>query len=191
MDVMEHITHIGDPIDFEHETDNFFALTFLPLDFFDDWERGSLLSNFAADYFQHNFRRKEEHNLISTVVNELIENAVKFSRNNSAPVQVILKKRREELLIQADNSVPRHRQESFVTICRDIFNRDLEELYIERIHSNAQNPSASGIGLILIKKDYSSGLGFDFYTDENNISHVAVTTMLDLHELRIQHDYRD
>ena len=47
--------HIGDRIDFETDIDNYFALTFLPLDFFDNWERGSLLSDFAADYFRHNF----------------------------------------------------------------------------------------------------------------------------------------
>jgi hypothetical protein len=174
--------HIGDAIDFEHDTENYFAFTLLPIDFFDSWERGSLLSNFAADYFKHNFPSDTAHNLISTVLNELIENAVKFSRNNSMPVQIIMKKRKNELLIRADNSLPKHRQDAFVAICRDIFKKDLDELYVERMNSNLSDSGSSGIGLILIKKDYSTGLNFSFYTDSQNSAHVEVTAKLDFHD---------
>ena len=177
---------IGDPIDFEHDTENCFTFSFLPLDFFDSWERSSLLSNFAADYFEHNFPGGAAHNLISTVLNELIENAVKFSRNNSMPVEIVMKKRKSELLIRADNSLPRHRQDAFMAICKDIFERDLDELYVERMNSNLTDSGSSGIGLILIRKDYSAGLNFNFYTDGRNSAHVVVTAQLDFHDLRNQ-----
>lgn len=176
--------HIGDNIDFEKNTDNLFAVTFLPLDFFDNWERGSLLSNFVADYYSHNFPGPEAQNLISTVVNELVENAVKFSRNNSIPVEITVKKRGEEMLIQADNCLPKHRQEAFVAICREISEKDLEELYVKRMDENSKDPSSSGIGLILIKKDYCAGLSFRFYIDAHNSARVAVTAKLDFHGLR-------
>ena len=176
--------HIGDAIDFERDTDNFFSVTILPLDMFDCWERGSQLSNFAADYFKHNFPTDEQHNLISTVLNELIENAVKFSRNNSMPVVIIMKRRKNELLIQADNCLPRHRKDAFIEICREIAAADLDRLYVDRMHENAYDTNSSGIGLILIKKDYSAGLSFEFYADDRNYSHVAITAQLDFQDMR-------
>jgi len=178
--------HIGTAVDFEHDTESRFQVTVLPLDFFDYWARGSMLSNFLADYYNHNFPGQEAHNLISTVLNELIENAVKFSRNNSMPVEITVKKRKDELLIQADNSLPVHRRDPFIAICREISERDLDELYLERIQENLRNPTSSGIGLILLKKDYCSGLSFDFYTDDRNSARVAVTALLDFKDLRSQ-----
>ncbi|MBN1686332.1 MAG: hypothetical protein JW852_06730 [Spirochaetales bacterium] len=180
------ILHIGDNIDFHNDIDNLFSVTFLPLDFFDSWERGSLLSNFVADYYGHNFPGPEARNLISTVVNELIENAVKFSRNNSMPVIITIKKRKEEMLIQADNCLPKHRQDAFVAVCREISEKDLDELYVKRMHENLKDPNSSGIGLILIKKDYCAGLSFSFYTDDRHGTHVAVTAKLDFDDLRKQ-----
>jgi|APSaa5957512622_1039677.scaffolds.fasta_scaffold142349_1 hypothetical protein len=176
--------HIGDVIDFNQDTDNYFAVTILPLDLFDNWERGSVLSNFAADYYRHNFPSDEEHNLISTVLNELVENAVKFSRNNSMPVRIVLKRRNNELLIRADNCLPKHRRESFIAVCNEIAQADLDDLYVDRMHENVYDTHSSGIGLILIKKDYGESLSFDFYTDARNNPHVAVTVKLDFHDMR-------
>ncbi len=171
--------HIGDTINFDSDVDNCFALTFLPLDFFDNWERGSLLSNFAADYFRHNFPTEREHNLISTVLNELIENAVKFSKNKSTPVEITMKKRKTSLLVKACNSLPRHQRDRFVRICEELFERDLDSLYVKRIESDVDDPHASGIGLILVKKDYCSGVSFDFSDDSSRKPTVAVTVRLD------------
>ena len=172
---MEKPVHIGDKIDFEKDTENFFSITFLPLDVFDDWERGSKLSNFIADYYLHDFSSETDHNLISTVFNELIENAVKFSRNNSFPIEVVAKKRHGNLLAKVTNTLPKHRRDPFMNTCRDLFNKDLEELYLKRIEDGIEDESASGIGLILIKKDYESCMRFDFFTDDSNNAKVSVT----------------
>jgi hypothetical protein len=94
-----------------------------------------------------------------------------------------MKKRREELLVQADNSIPKHRKDTFVTICRELFEKDLDELYVERMHENLEDPGSSGIGLILIKKDYSTGLNFNFYTDAKESARVEVTVKLDFEDL--------
>ncbi len=183
MQCADEIIQIGDTIDFENDTEDFFSVTFLPLDFFDNWERGNLLSNFLAEYYRHNFPEAEAQNLISTVLNELIENAVKFSRNNSMPVEITIRKRREELLIRADNTLPKNRQEAFISICRELSRANLNALYIDRMHQNIEDPTSSGIGLILIKKDYSEGLNFQFYHD-GTCAHVAVTVKLDIDSLR-------
>jgi hypothetical protein len=96
------------------------------------------------------------------------------------PIHIVMKKRGEELLVKSDNSMPNHRKDTFVTRCKELFDKDLDELYIERMNKNLEDPGSSGIGLILIKKDYSAGLSFTFYTDINSGARVDVTAKLDL-----------
>jgi hypothetical protein len=151
---------------------------FLPLDMFDSWQRGSLLSDFAAQYFAHNFPLESDVGLISTVVNELVENAVKFSANNSLPVDVTVRKARQRLVVRAVNSVPRHRCEPFIGVCGQLFERNLDDLYVERIGENTVRREASGLGLLLVKKDYCTGLSFEFRFDEDETVQVAVTAEL-------------
>ena len=186
--MIEHVS-IGDPIEFEESAENYFAISFLPLDVFDDWERGSKLANFLADYYYHNFQSESSHNLISTVCNEIIENAVKFSRNNSSPIEIIAKKRRDHLLVRTTNTISNHRCSSFMKTCKDLFREDLDELYIQRIEEGSEIDDVSGIGLILIKKDYDSRVSFDFYRDET--SQVSVTIEININQGQSDESFRD
>ena len=169
---------LGDRIDFKEGVDTSFTMRFLPLDMFDDWQRGSALSDFAARYFGHNFPGEEQFSLLSTVVNELVENAVKFTANNSMPVELTLKRAKDRMLIQTANTIPVHRCQPFMAVCQELFEKDLDGLYVERVKQDQENSSASGLGLLLIKKDYSSKLSFEFQFDEDNT--VRVTAIAEL-----------
>ncbi len=169
---------LGDRIDLVEGVDSSFSVRFLPLDMFDDWQRGSVLSDFMAGYFRHNFPQEEQFGLVSTVVNELVENAVKFTTNNSLPVDLTLKKAPGRMLIQASNTVPVNRCQPFMAVCRELFEKDLEELYLERIKQDTTDHDASGLGLLLIRKDYSSRLSFEFRFDEDNSVRVTATAEL-------------
>lgn len=170
--------HIGDRIDFDRDFQSVFTIAMLPLDLFDSWQRGGLLSDFLADYFRPNFGSDEEHGLISTVVNELVENAAKFSANNSLPIDVTLKKHSGGLMVRTVNTVPHHRCRPFMEICAELFRKDLDELYVSRVEQDMQDREASGLGLLLIKKDYSASLGFDFTFEDEGAVQVAVTADL-------------
>jgi serine phosphatase RsbU (regulator of sigma subunit) len=177
--VLRGTVHVGDKIEFEDSVETSFTVRFLPLDMFDNWQRGSVLSNFTADYFRHNFPAEADGGLISTVVNELVENGAKFSANNSLPVELTLKKARNRLLVRATNSVPHHRCEPFMNVCRQLFDRNLDDLYVERIAEDTGHREASGLGLLLVKKDYCSRLSFDFRFDEDDTVQVSVTAELE------------
>ncbi|MBA7484112.1 MAG: GHKL domain-containing protein [Spirochaeta sp.] len=177
---MEDHTTIGDMIDFERNIETSFSLTFLPLDIFDNWERAGSLSDFIAGYFAPYFHSESAHNLISTIFNELIENAVKFSRNNSHSIDIVVKKRNKDLIARITNSIPRHRKKIFIEICRELFQKDLDELYLQKIEAGMDDSRRSGIGLIIIKKDYDIKIGFDFFVDLNSIMKVAVSLELTL-----------
>jgi serine phosphatase RsbU (regulator of sigma subunit) len=176
---MRGTVHVGDRIDFDRDVQTVFSIDLLPLDLFDNWQRGSLVSNFLADYFRPGGDADGAHGLISTVVNELVENAVKFSANNSQPIELTLKKRAEGLMVRAVNTVPHHRCAPFMEVCAELFRRDLDELYLSRVEQDVQDSDASGLGLLLIRKDYSARLSFDFTFDEDSSVQVAVTA--DLH----------
>ena len=177
---MEDHIIIGDKIDFKSNIETSFSLAFLPLDIFDSWERAGSLSDFIADYFAPYFQSESAHNLISTIFNELIENAVKFSHNNSQPIDIVVKKRNNNLLAKITNSIPRHRKEAFIEICRELFQKDLDKLYLQKIEEGMSDNKKSGIGLILIKKDYNIKIGFDFFVARNSIMRVDVTLELTL-----------
>lgn len=171
---------VGDRIDFDAGAETAFTIRFLPLDMFDHWSRGSMLSDFTAEYFRHNFPGDAQFGLISTVVNELVENAVKFTANNSLPVELTLKKAGRRLMVRATNAVRLHRAEPFMAVCRELFTNDLEEMYLERVKQDRESPEASGLGLLLIRKDYSARLGFEFRFDEDNTAQVTATAELAL-----------
>ncbi|MCK5153106.1 MAG: GHKL domain-containing protein [Spirochaetales bacterium] len=175
----EHII-IGDKIDFERDIETTFEFNFLPLDIFDNWSRVSSLSDFIAEYFESYFDSEAAHNVISTIFNEFIENAVKFTKNNSQPINIIVKKRDDNLISRITNTIPGHRKTTFIGICKELFTNDLDELFLTKIEEGSNDNSKSGIGLILIKKDYQVKTNFDFFESTNSANNVAVTFNLDL-----------
>lgn len=177
---MEERILIGDKIEFEKDIETTFEFRFLPLDIFDNWNRAGSLSDFIADYFESYFVNKTAHNVISTIFNEFIENAVKFTKNNSQPISITVKKRNNFLISRITNTIPLHRKTAFIGICEDLFTKDLDELFLEKIEEGASDSKKSGIGLILIKKDYHVETSFDFFKDSNSINNVAVTFNLNL-----------
>ncbi|MCR9141775.1 MAG: GHKL domain-containing protein [bacterium] len=170
--------HFGDTIDLQNDTENCFSVSMLPIDIFDSWDRCGDIADFVATYFQYSFRSPNSKGIISTVVNELIENAVKYSRNKSSTIQLEVRKRQENLLLQISNLIPRNQRDHFVVICQDLFQRDLEELYVEKLTHAQQDRTFSGIGLILLKKDYEARLGMDIVTDSKDLVRVDVTVEL-------------
>ena len=177
---MEERIIIGDKIEFEKNMESIFTFSFLPLDIFDNWARASSLSDFIAEYFGSYFENETSHNLISTVINEFIENAVKFTKNNSQPIVIIVKKRANDLICRITNSIPRHRKTAFIEICNKLYSHDLDQLFLDTIVEESDNKNESGIGLILIKKDYQVKTNFDFFIDSKQINNVAVTFKLNL-----------
>ena len=173
---MKNLVHIGDSIDTEEGIENIYSVSILPLDIFDFWERCGQFSDFIAEYFKYNFTdRPGCKNLISTVINELVENSVKYSKNKSQPVDVTIRKRGDRLVITVTNSVPRHQKEKFASVCQELFERDLDELYVERVEAASRDSKFSGLGLILLKKDYNAQLGFNFFENDQDLSYVTIS----------------
>lgn len=173
-----HHLHLGDTIDLEQATENRFSISILPIDIFDHWDRCGDIADFVGTYFQYNFEETTSQNIISTVVNELIENAVKYSRNKSSMIQLEIRKRQNHILLRVSNFIPRNQRDHFVRVCSDLFQRDLEELYLEKLTLGQKDRTFSGIGLILLKKDYEALLAMDIVVGQEESVRVDVTVDL-------------
>jgi hypothetical protein len=95
-------------------------------------------------------------------------------------IELILKKRNNNLISRITNSIPLHRKTAFIGICEDLFSKDLDQLFLDKIEKGAENHKESGIGLILIKKDYQVKTNFDFFENNEAKNNVAVTFKLNL-----------
>lgn len=136
-----------------------------PLDL--SWHHCTTTSDFLAEFFAlqrqgNSTEFNEVRHSIGYVVNELLENAIKFRQPGSVEVSTSLEGARFE--IQVTNFVSHDVAGRFQTLLHELTSRDPGELLIERIEANAEDSSASGsgLGLLTLMNDYGAELGWVF-----------------------------
>jgi len=155
-------TIIGDAIDLDKAYNNKLYLSLVPENVLSQWSRVSDVANFIADFYGHDLPSRLAHNTISTVLNELIENAVKFACHKGVPIDIYTFKNGNEFIFRVTNTVSEGTIDDFSRLCSTLFSQDLNRLYIQRIEDLYHNRAKTGIGLILLKKDYRMDINFGF-----------------------------
>lgn len=132
------------------------------------WLHCGLTADFIGGLFAQRYReegpmREEVRHSIGYLVNELLENTVKFRASGDVLVEASLEARNFELklsnFVSADDMVRFHEVLTAIT------GSDPSELLIRRIEENAasENPSGSGLGLLTLMSDYGARLGWAFF----------------------------
>ena len=136
----------------------------LPKDFNTEWQRCGQTADYLASYLAHHFEDFEmAMNVLSTVLNELIENSVKFSASQHEWVSISASFSGKAVILEATNSATAEQLELFTAFVERLLSEDVEDLFLARIEdSDFGVESGSGLGLITIKKDYLSGIGVRF-----------------------------
>lgn len=136
-----------------------------PLDL--TWHHASTTSEFIGEFYALrsgalSLDYNETRHSIGYLVNELLENAVKFRHPGNISVDTSIEGARFE--IRVSNLVNRETAERFSKLLEEITSRDPGELLIERIEANAEDAtsSASGLGLLTLMSDYGAKLGWEF-----------------------------
>ncbi|MGO4832693.1 ATP-binding protein [Rhizobiaceae sp. 2RAB30] len=133
------------------------------------WHHCSTTSEFLGEFFA--LRRKasgddynEARHSIGYLVNELLENAVKFRAPGDIVIESSLEDGRFELKVT--NLVPVETAARFNALLVELTSRDPGDLLIERIEANAADveSSGSGLGLLTLMSDYGARLGWTFHT---------------------------
>lgn len=141
------------------------SLRFVPLAFVTEWSRCGQTADYLARFLAYEFGNRENAvNVLSTVINELIENAVKFSADKAGLAEISVRQFGEYVSITTRNSANESQAESFREIAAGINAGDPEELFAQRIlHPPATG--GAGIGLIMLRKDYEAQLNVSIAPD--------------------------
>lgn len=134
------------------------------------WHHCSTTSDFLGDFFANLARKSnadynEARHSIGYLVNELLENAVKFRTPGDIVVDTAFDDGTFE--IRVSNFVGDDTAKHFQGLLAEITSRDPGELLIEKIEKNAADPlsSGSGLGLLTLMSDYGVRLGWKFFRD--------------------------
>ncbi|TGN17325.1 slr1658 superfamily regulator [Leptospira idonii] len=137
-----------------------------PLDLMAHWRRIGILSDFIGYFYGFSFvsdsgttpeamKSSEIVNSISTVFNELLENAAKYSFDKKADIDIDLIHRGNAFEMVVINRTNDKSLATYEINLKEIFEaQDLDELYIQKLELNENDPHHSGIGLVMILKDY-------------------------------------
>ena len=161
------------------------SLVFYPGDFAVRWSQCSATADFFAEYFaavracasDDEVVRAEFIGTLSYIVNELVENAVKFSVGETVEVTVVVDD--EELVAVVCNQILAATVEALVDKFRELVAGDPQEMLFARVEANAENPEtgASGLGFLTMMSDYGARLGWRFDAVGDNPHNVLLKTM--------------
>ena len=147
------------------------------------WKHASETCEFLGDVFALQHAKggadyNDARHSIIYLVNELLENAIKFRVPGSIRVDCSLKGGNFELTVSNDAAPEVAKR--FQSLIEEITSRDPGELLIERIEAKAadESSSGSGLGLLTLMNDYGARLGWDFRSAGSAVmlsTHAALT----------------
>jgi hypothetical protein len=131
------------------------------------WQHASATCEFLGDVFAVRHAKdgkdySEARHSIIYLVNELLENAIKFRSPGEIEVYCSLEDGNFELTVR--NHANSEIASGFQSLLSELTTRDPGELLIERIEANAADgtSSGSGLGLLTLMNDYGARLGWKF-----------------------------
>ena len=144
------------------------TITVRPIDLNAYWKRCGIMADFAAAFYAYAHDQPNIHkNIISTIFNELIENATKYSVKRDAEVKIQMKLYDTVLKIEIVNTPPQshfHKLQKHLTKLTE--SADLDELYIQTLTNKLGETPDSGMGLLILTKDYDLKIGAQFRKNE-------------------------
>jgi len=151
------------------------------------WSQCNLLADFLADYYSCFFPVEGENNdlidrgdmshSINYVINEMVENAVKFHSGGDIAVATGIVG--DEIIFLVSNQFASGSTGKFQQFLVEITSGDPGVLFIQRIEQNAVDGGkrASGLGFLTMMNDYKVKVGWKFEDCVGDQNNVLVRTM--------------
>ncbi|WCL50314.1 DUF6272 family protein [Leptospira sp. GIMC2001] len=168
----------GKVVPSEQVPDSHVEIIITPLDLVTYWKRVGILADFVAGFYSYSFlpvdvavkdiSETPVFHSISTVFNEMVENAAKYSMDKKSNITINLNQYGGIFKMQVENSTSKESAMNFHRVMSEVFaSDDLDSLYFKKLEENSQNPSGhSGIGLMMILKDYPAKMGVRIREDD-------------------------
>lgn len=150
---------------YDENTDADLSMNFvLPLEFMTKWARCGATSDYLAQYQSINIKQDQPTQIVmSSVINELMENAVKFSADKTKMITVSIQHYGYDVIIEAINITNQSGVNGIKRFIKKLeSSSSYEDLFFEQLESSFKFDDAgltSGIGILSILKDYSAKLG--------------------------------
>ena len=151
-----------------------------PIDLTTHWQRCGAISDMAAGYiafaYPGGFQGPQSavYSSISTILQELIENAARCSRQRGGMITVRINHYNRVVRIEVQNDTMPGIGQRFEKHLDMLFSApDLDELHMQ-IMENQLSGRQSGIGLLLLLKDYPVKLGVQFLREDEEHETIIV-----------------
>jgi hypothetical protein len=148
------------------------SLTLYPDSFPVRWSQASATADFVAGYLGAAPACRGREGLrgsLGYVLNELVENAVKFSA--PGPISVAAGVTGGEVVLLVQNPLSAARAAELRPRLEELCQGDPAELLVARVEANAEDPTApvSGLGFLTMMTDYGARLGWRFEPDGDGV----------------------
>ncbi len=126
----------------------------VPLDLVSEWRRCGMIADFMADYMAHGLeRRATARSVLSTVINELVENAAKFSADKHCTAHVSIRHHGEVVHAEIRNDATDEQVQDLRDVLTDLARDDANAVFRRRLQDRR------GLGLALLARDYRATMG--------------------------------
>ncbi|TGM60506.1 slr1658 superfamily regulator [Leptospira vanthielii] len=131
------------------------------------WKRCDVLSNFISQFYFHSYESKRlDKNAISTIINELVENAAKYSDKENSKIYIEIKDLGTDLRLEVKNRVTPWMKAIFENKIQTIQEGNINQLYFDALESRNNGSGSEGMGLLILLKDYQLKLAYEFTKTE-------------------------
>ncbi len=149
------------------------ATEIVPLDLLTQWRRCGMISDCLADYLSYAFERRDvARSILSTVVNELVENVAKYSADKLVPARVALEHHGTTLLVESRSVASAVHVETLAEELAELAAGDAAAVFARRMGQRL------GLGLALVASDYGASLGATVTPSGGGLSTVLVRAVL-------------
>jgi hypothetical protein len=169
------------------------SLTLSPSELTAHWLRCGQVSDFVAGYIasayaaEHRAGDAPLFTAISTVFQELIENAAKFSRKREATIGVTVKHFSRILMFEITNVTTPAFAQRFEEYLEQMSKAvDLGAVYLDIVEAQTESSAEalrSGIGLLVLRKDHEVRLGVKFSHDAEGRPTITVRAVQTLEDV--------
>ncbi|NBV41709.1 hypothetical protein EBR96_02940 [bacterium] len=134
-------------------------MSFMPKDLMAHWKRCGMTADFLASSQWANWH-PQVCNVVSTVLNELIENAVKYSAVDSKPIKLQFRVIGDLVDFEISNWAKEQIADGLGDQFRQLLSQDRDEMYLLHLEDAAKDGGDwSQMGLVSIVHDYEADLG--------------------------------
>ncbi len=156
-------------------------LGFPALDLVVQWHRCGMTADYFADYLACSFEHKETaRTVLSTIANELLENAAKFSGDKKRWVRIVARHFGSVVEFATESDAEQRHLVGLEGLLGELAHESAEVLFARRVEARARN----GLGLLILAKDYRAKLGARLMPpDAEGLVHVTLHASFPVEEI--------